>query len=735
MLDMRKRRLWQWLILSVLVAIGLPTGAHGQAESVPQFAISTTTPTLGERVMVTGSGLVPDSTYYLGIPDAGTLMSYSGVEVGGKPAQALASPYGLSTGANYAINFDEFDQIRMEIEFYLETDAEAPADLSLRFRSFDIYANNGFEFVADQSVVVGAPLSWQTQALLLDKAIGVYGAHQQMITPPTGVTLYLAKVEKTPVWTVQTDEIGEFQAEIVAPRRLNTRQNLPNFSVMLYDDTRSQQYNVGQLVLSPHYENYRTLEELIAFHYVEVRPDHVLTDRSAAVYSNQFAASNSFRPDWEIGYMGGVYEALGETAMLTEQAYRLCNTQSPNGEIGVVRNHSDSAIAGYYTIRPVYEATNDPVLEQCLRLLADYTISNYRADAGVYPQFTDDEYWLDALGIGKTFFLAYMGQRFDNPVWQTAADDITRFALDYMLTDEGWFIHRLNFVTGEVVTDWWIGAQGWALMGLVEYQQWTQDDSLRTQMHEAAGTLANWLVTQPFTRLREDPTRSSQMGYYLRVLGEDDRYDAADRAAWANVADRLFFEAIRDKNTDTNNLNRYGTTTAGTKWAFSDLFLLNYRSLFFPTSTFYINSSRIPYQLNEALPDNRVCQPYWITTVATLASPFHTITADSAGVRLVGGMDWGWLVECVQRPMTIHVDTGTASLQITEWGGDRRAWHLTSENATLSIQVLDLIPNQHYRVLRDGVVLYEQQATEEGGLTLLFSGSATDGYYELGVSN
>ncbi|PJF39159.1 MAG: hypothetical protein CUN55_15145, partial [Phototrophicales bacterium] len=513
-------------------------------------------------------------------------------------------PYlSLDARSNFAVNYDEYEQILFFVDYYAVQTSDV-VNRSLRFKSFDIYADNGFEYEVDYPFMPSSYENWLTLRLVLDKAVGALGTGQQLIAPTEGIDAYISQVQKVPAWNVVTDDKGAFTATIIAPRRLSSDgSNGLNFEILLYDQSLENTWTIGAFTLNPPYEDYREIRELIAFHYLLVRPDYTWTDRSAAVFANQIASPNVFRVDWEVGYMGAVFEALGANDLAYEQAFRICRTQTEDGEIGVVRNHSDSAIAGYYTIRSIYEATLDRFLDNCLIRLANYTISNYRADEDVYPQFTDDEYWADAMGIGKTFFLAYIAQRFDNPIYQDAADNIMWFPLQHMINEEGRFIHRYNFVTDEVVVDWWIGAQGWALMGLYEYQFWTEDQSLLDAMRLAAQNLANWLVAQPLSRIYdEDITRASQIAYYLRKLSLDERYDAQERATWAALADQLFLLSVRDKSTDTSNLNRYGITIYeydGVKWAFTDLFLLYYLDEFFPDTLFFPNNSSETYTLAE----------------------------------------------------------------------------------------------------------------------------------------
>jgi hypothetical protein len=112
------------------------------------------------------------------------------------------------------------------------------------------------------------------------------------------------------------------------------------------------------------------------------------------------------------------------------------------------------------------------------------------------------------------------------------------------------------------VYGFWDGAQGWMLKGLSEYQDITEDDALRSKMHDSFTALADNLTIRPIDDLREDYRRSSIIAYYLKLASTDTSYPEASRTSWANRAEELFRLSLVDKNTIYTDLNRYGLTYA-----------------------------------------------------------------------------------------------------------------------------------------------------------------------------
>lgn len=721
-----------WILVVLIMLLGTPP-ATSRAQDTPTFTISGDF-FPGEMLAVSGDGLAPNTTYILSMPNAGVDTVYDGDRIGDRDAQLVVPPGQISTDAAYSININDIGQILWRVEYYAQANTAIDAPL-LYFRADDIYAVNVNVFQHESSHPILELNTWQSVSLLLDPSVGMLGATRQWLSATEGIDLYVGRITKQPVWVVQTNADGSFSQPLRTPRRMPTVGNddAP-FELVLYTADLNNPQRVGTIEQSVDYSDYLSIRDMIDFHYRVVRPESTLTDRSAAVYANQVdLGGRRFRADWEIGYMGAVYTAIGADDLATEQAYRLCATQTGNGEIGVVRNHTDSAIAGYYTIRPVYEATGDPILENCLLALAEYTVSNYRADYDVYPQFTGNEYWADAMGVGKTFFLAYMAQRFDNPAWQQAADDIMWYALTHLRTDEGYFRWRYNFVDDTIVSDWWIGAQGWALMGMIEYAAWTDDADLLAAMDAALPALANYLVAQPYARLREDILRSSQIAYYLLRLSEDERYDTVDRAQWQILANDLFFDALRDKSSDTS-LDYYGLTLASITWSFVDMFLLAIMDEFYPDTAFYLNPTDTDLILDVERPQGHLCLPMLVDGITDSVSPYHGIVADADGYRLVGRFDAGWLLSCTTQSAELFWVGGSSTVRLDIWQPDAGLlrWEIDSTaDAVFSLRIGRLMPTTAYMLLRDGELLYEQTTDADGVLLLQYTGAHRNSFYTL----
>jgi hypothetical protein len=151
---------------------------------------------------------------------------------------------------------------------------------------------------------------------------------------------------------------------------------------------------------------------LIRFHYLEVLPENFQVN-SAMTFANQSISNSTFSMygDWEMGFVGWLLRELGRDDLAQKQAYRECRATGTDGQL-YVANYTDQAINGYHSIRPIYEESGDAALLSCMIKIKDYMQLIYNSSYGVYPQFGgSDEFWADAIGVGKPQFFHYMGEK------------------------------------------------------------------------------------------------------------------------------------------------------------------------------------------------------------------------------------------------------------------------------------------------------------------------------------
>jgi len=697
------------------------------------FSISNDSPFLGEEITIQGFGLLPEQEYLIFVPEAGPERDYTDTTFQERTAKQFTGTSDFGHTTYYSVAYDEFDKILFYTSYYAISPATNPF---FRILVPDIFWDNGGGYV--QTIDVTSPLTnnWEDYYYIFDKDKGIQ-SFEFRLTQLSDNTIYLDKMWKAPAWVVSTDADGNFSTAIRAPRRKSLNEDL-TFNYKLYNSADHSTLDIGSIELDPQYDRFRSVRDMISFHYEHVLPETVSTVNSAMIFSNQSNRSQPFSmaADWEVGFVGALYRQLGRNDLAEIQAYRECRSTGTDGRLYPVSNQTDVAINGYRSIRPLYEQNGDATLLTCMTKLTNYIQSIYNSTYNIYPQFSGgSEFWIDAIGIGKPQFLHYMGNVLDDENLISRADSMVNYAIDTLQDPEGWFQWKYNFVTSEYTEPFWDGGQGWALKGLREYEEITTDEALQEKIHNSLILLADNLATRPIEDLRNDHRRSSLIAYHLRKLAEDPAYPSAKQAAWRNRAEELFLLALQDKNAVYDDLNRYGLTYYGTNnftFAFIDLYILKYLDEFYPDSQFFQNKSDTSYEVIKPVDDAIVYQADTYRGGSWSPSANYPTQISSSGANLSGQVAQGDLVRFTRRDMTATPSAGTVEIALEEWSSSLRKWRMTSDSDTdVALEIGALEPITKYYVLRDRKVWREVTSNESGRVSFLYDGGFSSHIFEL----
>lgn len=716
------------LLASYFSIIRSPNGVQAAT-----FSISDESPFLGDEITIQGSDLLPDQEYLIFAPEAGPEMDYTTTTYQERTAKQFTSTSAFGHTAYYSAAYDEFDKILFYTSYFALSSATNPF---FRINVPDIFWDNFGGSV--QTVDVTSPLddSWTDYYYVFDKDKGMQSFEFNLVQL-NGNTIYLDKMWKAPAWSITTDSTGSFSTTIHAPRRTSLNNDL-SFSYKLFNLSDNSITDAGTIVLDPKYDDFRSVRDMITFHYQHVLPEAVSSPNSAMVFSNQAVRTNPFSmaADWEVGFLGELYRQLGREDLAQTQAYRECRATDNTGRLYPAGNQTDVAINGYRSIRPLYEQNGDATLLTCMTYLKNYIESIYNSTYDVYPHFAgSSEFWIDAIGVGKPQFLYYMGSTLGDETLKLRADGMVNYAIDTLQDPDGWFNWKFNFVTSQISAGFWDGGQPWALKGLREYEDITTDEALREKIHTSLIRLADNLSLRPIEDLRSDHRRSSLIAYELRQLAEDSTYPADKRATWGARAEELFRLALLDKNAEYGDLNKYGLTYYGTNnytFSFIDLFILKYLDEFYPDSHFFQNRTDGTYNVSKPIDNAAVFLAETYSGGSWSTSTDHPTQVSASGTILSGQVAQGDLVRFTKRDMTATASAGTVDITLESWSSNFRKWRMTSSsNTDVALDIGSLEPISTYYVLRDGLLWKEVISNVSGRVSFLYDGGFSSHIFEL----
>ncbi len=707
------------LFFSLLFTIIIP-----KVSASSSFSISNTTPFLGEQITITGSGLIPNHTYYLYNYDGGPEKDYTDTTYQGETAKQYTGTLEFGTGWSYSHAYDEFENVLVFIRYY---DAVA-ATPYFRIGASDIYWSNGGGYAQTVDVDSTGSSSWVTWTKVFDKDKGVPSFEWRFLKVGSN-NVYVDKIQKYPMWTVTTDALGSFSKTIHAPRTYNRDVTL-SFTFKLFDPNDNSHQAIGSITLDPKYDQYRSVKDMLEFHYIHNRPE-VLEGNYGGVFANQIRKSilNYKGADWDNAFMGGVFDELGYPELRNEQAERTKDTiRTGTSDLRCyplgAGNYTDCTFAGWTTIKPAYEETGDISLYNAMGDILSYSRAAYNVtyDNFSHSSGAGSEFWIDA-GGGKPQFFWYMGKLLNNDTYKSDAIKMINTMIDKLQTPEGWFYQRYNYATDTINGPiFWDGGQGWALNGLREFKDLIENDttqqSLVTKISDSLVKLADNLADRPITDLRSDQRRSSIISYNLLKLAQDTSYPQSKRNNWQKRGEELFILEMKTKNSDYDTVNKYGLTYSSTSdftFAFSDYYLLELLNDIYPTAYFFPNNIGSSYLIDKSTGGNSIYQAYLDNTNDWTKTTDYYNRVSSAGNVLKGTAQHDRVVKYVKRDMTATVTSGNVDITIEDWRDNYRKWRMASDtNQSVDIVFSNLPVNKTFYIFRDDS-LWRELKTDGGG--------------------
>jgi len=714
---------------------------------IPQqgnFTLSTTQPSIGQDLTVTGHSLIPNHTYYLFNSSGGPVKNYTATTYQSESATLFSTTQTFNSDAgrdNFSHAFTEFDNVLVLLRYYDDVSASPLFNIAASTISF-VNGNVTAETVPVNSEGTSSWIVWNH---VFNKSTG---------TPADGWAfekiannVYFNQQAKYPMWAVTTDSTGGFQKTISSPRTQSNRNDL-TFTFELLNPSDSSRDTVGTITLQPNYQNARSVANMLRLHYIDIRPEY-LDQGGGGLFANlvynDTLASNFI--DWDNGFIGGIFHLFGRDDLRTATAYRLretirqgvgvnnlyCNFISQN-------NYTDCAFAAWVTVIPVYEQNHDPLLRQAMVDILDYTMLGYNPTYNNFAHTPGTVFWIDAAG-GKPQFYWYMAELLGDDIYKTHARRMINFIIDTMQDSQGWFNGRYNFANGTFTQTYWSGAQGWAGVGLLEFRDIIKNDSAEQALVDKINTslekFADNMASRPIADLEDDSRRRSYIAYALLWLANDPIFPVAKRQVWQQRGDQLLLNAFQSMNASTAQLNQYGLTFySNFAQSFPDYYMLKLLHQFYPDTEFFPNSTGQTYTFSDPTRNHSIYQAYVTssTSIDWVPSSTFGMNAQVEQTRFVGSSQPDQIIKFEKRDMTVTPNLGDVGVTVLQWQENLREWRMTSSGNPYPRAVISfsgLKANTYYQFNRGNQVLQLLPTDSDGTLTFSYVGGNYDDIFSL----